>query len=69
MIKLLSLAALALLLNGCLVTIESDNDSLETVWSDSDVSRLELGSSDEQWVRSSFGEPSSKLSYADGSQI
>ena len=69
MIKLLSLAALALLLNGCLVTIESDTDSLETVWSDSDVSRLELGSSDEQWVRSSFGEPSSKLSYADGSQI
>ena len=65
MIRLLSLAALALILNGCLVTVESDTDSVETVWSDSDVSRLELGSSDEQWVRSSFGEPASKLSYAE----
>lgn len=69
MIRLLSLAALALILNGCLVTVESDTDAVETVWSDSDVSRLELGSSDEQWVRSSFGEPASKLSYADGSQV
>lgn len=67
--KLLPLTALALLLNGCLVTVESDTDSVETVWSDSEVSRLELGRSDEQWVRDSFGEPASKLSYADGSQV
>ena len=69
MIRLLTLAALALTLNGCLITVESDTDSVDTVWSDSDVSRLELGSSDEQWVRSSFGEPNSKRSYSDGSEV
>jgi hypothetical protein len=69
MIRTLSILALGLLLNGCLVTVESGSESIETVWSDGDVSRLQLGRSDEDWVRSSFGDPVTKLNYADGTEI
>lgn len=69
MIRILSLGALGLLLNGCLVTIDSDSDAVQTVWSEGDVSRLELGRSDADWVRSSFGDPVTKLNYADGTEI
>ena len=69
MIRTLPILALGLLLNGCLVTVESGSESIETVWSDGDVSRLQLGRSDEDWVRSSFGDPVTKLNYADGTEI
>lgn len=69
MFRLLTLLSLGLLLNACLVTVESGTDTVQTVWSEGDVSRLELGRSDESWVRSSFGDPVTKLSYADGTEI
>ncbi|MDA1245545.1 MAG: hypothetical protein O3B02_11190 [Proteobacteria bacterium] len=69
MIRATTVFTLGLLLNGCLVTVESDSDSVQQVWSDSDVSRLKLGLSDGDWVRSSFGDPVTKLNYADGTEI
>ena len=51
------------------MTVESGSESIETIWSDGDVSRLQLGRSDEDWVRSSFGDPVTKLNYADGTEI
>lgn len=61
--------ALAFALTGCLVTVDSDSRPIHTVWNDGEVARLQVGSSDQQWVRDSFGEPITKLSYADGSEI
>ena len=69
MIRAIAVCTLGLLLNGCLVTVESDSDSVQMVWSESDVSRLQLGRSDTDWVRSSFGDPVPKLNYADGTEI
>ena len=69
MIKYALMAVLALVLSACLVTVDSDSRALRTVWSEGDVARLEVGQSDEQFVRSTFGEPVSRLSYADGSQV
>jgi len=69
MIRAITVFTLGLLLNGCLVTVESDSDSVQQVWSESDVSRLKLGLSDGDWVRSSFGDPVTKLNYADGTEI
>ena len=69
MIKYALMAVLALALSACLVTVDSDSRALRTVWSEGDVARLEVGRSDEQFVRSTFGEPVSRLSYADGSQV
>ncbi|MFT6092278.1 MAG: hypothetical protein ACJA2Q_000160 [Pseudohongiellaceae bacterium] len=69
MIKNIIAMAVGLTLTGCLVTVDSDSRSILTVWDDGDVARLELGSSDQAWVRSSFGEPVSKLNYADGTEI
>lgn len=60
---------LVFLLTGCLVTVDSDSRPIHTVWDDGDVSRLELGKSDQEWVRTSFGEPITKLTYADGTEI
>ena len=68
MIRAIAVFTLGLLLNGCLVTVESDSDSVQMVWSESDVSRLQLGRSDTDWVRSSFGDPVTKLNYADGTE-
>jgi hypothetical protein len=69
MIKSIIAMTVGLALTGCLVTVDSDSRPIHTVWDDGDVTRLELGSSDQEWVRNSFGEPVSKLNYADGSEI
>ncbi|MBL4820331.1 MAG: hypothetical protein JKY98_04975 [Gammaproteobacteria bacterium] len=42
---------------------------LSTAWEEADVSRLQPGKSDTEWVRTTFGEPVSRLNYADGTQI
>lgn len=69
MFKILLAGALLLFLTGCLVTVDSDSRPIHTVWDDGDVSRLEMGKSDKAWVRTSFGEPITKLTYADGTEI
>ena len=69
MIKSIIAMAVGLALTGCLVTVDSDSKPIHTVWDDGDVTRIELGSSGQEWVRNSFGEPVSKLNYADGSEI
>lgn len=69
MIKNGLLAILAVMLTGCLVAIDSDSRTLQTTWSEGDVSRLELGRSDEQFVRGTFGEPISRRTHADGTEV
>lgn len=61
--------AMSLVLTGCLLTVDSDSRNLQSVWSEADVARLRLGSTDTSWVRSTFGDPITKLSYADGTEI
>lgn len=68
-VKGLVAMAMGIMLTGCLVTVDSDSRPIHTVWDDGDVTRLELGQSDQEWVRNSFGEPVSKLNYADGTEI
>ena len=62
-------AVLALTLTGCLVAVDSDSRALQTVWSEGDVSRLEVGRSNARFVRDTFGEPTSRLTYADGMEV
>ncbi len=69
MIKKALLLAMAIALTGCLVTVNSDSRALQTVWDEGDVSRLQIGTSDQDWVRTSFGDPTTRLTYADGSEI
>ncbi|HAG71030.1 MAG TPA: hypothetical protein DCL66_02400 [Gammaproteobacteria bacterium] len=69
MIKSIIAVAMGLTLTGCLVTVDSNSRPIHTVWDDGDITRLELGSSNQEWVQNSFGEPVSKLNYADGSEI
>jgi len=66
-IALLLIAGLTL--TGCLLTVDSDGRLLDASWEEGDVSRLQIGSTDTDWVRSTFGEPRSRLSYADGTEV
>ena len=69
MIKKTLLLAFCITLTACLVTVSSDSRPIQTVWNEGDVSRLQMGISNQDWVRTSFGDPITKLSYADGSEI
>jgi len=69
MIKKALLLVMSIVLTGCLVTVDSDSRPLQTVWNEADVSRLQLGESSQDWVSTSFGNPISKLTYADGTEI
>ncbi len=69
MIKKALLVVMALGLTGCLVTVDSDSRPITTVWNEGEVTRLQIGQSDQQFVRNSFGDPVTKLSYADGTEI
>ncbi len=66
-LAILLLAGLAL--NGCLLTVDSDGRVLDATWDEGDVNRLQVGRSDSEWVRLTFGEPTSRLRYADGTEI
>ena len=67
MIKKTLLLVMSIVLTGCLVTV--DSRPLQTVWNEADVSRLQLGESNLDWVSTSFGNPITKLTYADGMEI
>ncbi|NKB32311.1 MAG: hypothetical protein GKR91_04365 [Pseudomonadales bacterium] len=69
MIKKALLLVMSVVLTGCLVTVDSDSRPLHTVWNEGEVARLQIGQSDEQYVRTSFGDPVTKLTYADGTEI
>ncbi|MDP6098505.1 MAG: hypothetical protein QGG67_21425 [Gammaproteobacteria bacterium] len=63
------LLVMAVVLTGCLVTVDSDSRQLQTVWNEADATRLQLGISNEEWVITTFGDPISRLAYADGTEI
>ena len=63
MIKKALLLVMGIVLSGCLVTVDSDSRPLQTVWNEADVSRLQLGVSNQDWVNTSFGDPITKLNY------
>lgn len=69
MIKKILFVAMCISLAGCLITVDSDSRPLQTVWNEGDVSRLQVGISNQDWVRTSFGNPITTLSYADGTEI
>ncbi len=69
MIKSSLLLAAALWLTGCLVTVDSDSRPISTGWNEGEVARLQVGRSDQEFVRSSFGDPITKLTYADGTEV
>jgi hypothetical protein len=69
MIKKVLLLVMSVALTGCLITVDSDSRPLHTVWNEGEVARLQIGQSSEDYVRTSFGDPTTKLTYADGSEI
>ena len=69
MTRIAILLAMGMTLAGCLLTVDSDGRLLDSTWDEGDVNRLQIGSSDADWVRSTFGEPSTRLTYADGTAV
>jgi hypothetical protein len=68
MVKIALLSLVSVMLTACLVVVDTDSRSLHTTWDEADASRLQLGVSNKDWVSTTFGNPSSKLSYADGTE-
>jgi len=69
MIKKALLLVMGFTLTGCLITVDSDSRSLQTVWDEGEVARMQIGQSDQLYIRNTFGEPVTKLTYADGTEI
>ena len=69
MTRIAILLLLGMTLAGCLLTVDSDGRLLDSTWDEGDVNRLQIGTSNIDWVRSTFGEPSTRLSYADGTEV
>lgn len=69
MLKSITLLLAGAMLTGCLVTVDSDSRPISSVWNEGEVHRLQVGRTDEEFVRTSFGEPSTRLTYADGSEV
>lgn len=69
MLRITALGLMCVSLTACLLTVDADNRITQSVWDEGDVNRMTVGQSDTEWVRTAFGEPSTKLHYADGSEI
>ena len=69
MVKKALLLVMSVSLAGCLLTIDSAGRLQSTTWDEADVKRLQIGESDTDWVQVTFGEPSTKLAYADGKEV
>ncbi len=62
-------AVLCAALTGCLLHVESDVRPTRTGWSEEDVARLEVGRSDREWVRGTFGDPSAVIAGDGGAEV
>ncbi len=69
MVKKALLLVMSFSLTGCLLTVDSAGRLNSTTWDEADVNRLQVGQSDTDWVHVTFGEPSSRLTYADGKEV
>ena len=63
------LLIMGLSLTGCLLTVDSDGRVIDSTWDEGDVNRLQVGASNAEWVQNTFGEPTTRLRYADGTEI
>lgn len=63
------LCSMPFLLTGCLMTVESNSRPLQTDWNEGEVSQIRIGNTDQDWVRRSFGDPVTRLTYADGTEV
>jgi hypothetical protein len=69
MIKHVFLLFIAISLSACLVTVDSDSRITQNTWNEGDLNNVKMGVTDTQWVRTSFGEPASRVTYADGKEV
>ncbi len=63
-----SLTLLSLSLTGCVVTIDSDHQ-LSSNWSEMDVDHIEVGETNKDWILSAIGNPNTKRTRSDGTEV
>ena len=69
MLRNLSILALCLTLTGCLLTVDSKEKSRSNQWSDADLTRIVIGKTDADWVRTAFGSARQKSTADNGTEI
>ena len=68
MLKIFALA-LCLTLTGCLFTVDSKQKSGHSQWNSSEIDHIQIGQTDADWVRRTFGTPRRESAYTDGTQV
>lgn len=69
MLRNLTILALCLTMTGCLFTVDSREKSRSNQWNDADLTRIEIGKTDADWVRTAFGNTRQKSTTAKGTEI
>lgn len=69
MIKSVAVAALCVLMTGCLFVVDSKQRSGSQQWSNHEVDRIEVGRTSADWISRTFG-PADRVSrYEDGTEV
>lgn len=66
---LLMIIALGVMLNGCLLVVDSDEHSRVDRWSQAEADRIRTGETQAGWIRDSFGAPDRVTTYEDGTEL
>lgn len=69
MLRKIIILSLCLAMTGCLFTVDSHEKSTSNQWSDADLSRIEIGKTDADWVRTAFGSTRQKSIADNGTEI
>ncbi len=69
MLRNLIILSLCLTMTGCLLTVDSREKSGHSEWTQADVSRIEIGKTDADWVRTAFGAGRRQSTSSQGTEI
>jgi len=69
MLRMLLVGAMCMTLMSCLFTVDSNQSTRHSSWSDHERDQLVVGKTDSQWLRTHIGEPDQISRLEDGAEI
>ncbi|MBC53634.1 MAG: hypothetical protein CMQ34_07335 [Gammaproteobacteria bacterium] len=69
MIRFFALILVAATMTGCLFVVDSRESIGDQQWSEAELDRVTVGSTDAAWIRSNFGSPDRVSTYDNGMEV
>jgi len=69
MIRFFALILVAATMTGCLFVVDSRESIGDQQWSESELDRVQVGSTDANWIRNNFGSPDRVSTYDNGMEV